>query len=64
MEEILEEACWKGYHKQGMKKMFGKKFIKCKPYWLDSGNNSLLELDGYCKELDLAFEYNGIQLFK
>ena len=29
MEEILGEACWKGYHKQGMKKMFGKKYPNC-----------------------------------
>ena len=28
-EEILGEACWKGYHKQGMKKMFGKKYPNC-----------------------------------
>ena len=26
--QILE-ACWKGYHKQGMKTMFGKKYPNC-----------------------------------
>ena len=27
-EEILE-ACWKGYHKEGMKTMFGKRYPNC-----------------------------------
>ena len=25
----LEEACWKGYHKEGMKTMFGKRYPNC-----------------------------------
>jgi hypothetical protein len=25
----LDEACWKGYHKEGMKKMFGKTYPNC-----------------------------------
>ena len=29
MEEILGEACWKGYHKEGKKKMFGKTYPNC-----------------------------------
>lgn len=32
----------------------GYRFIKCRPKWLDN-----LELDGFCRELKLAFEYNG-----
>jgi len=28
-EEILDEACWKGYHKEGNKKMFGKTYPNC-----------------------------------
>lgn len=37
-------------------KLFNKKFIKIRPKWLDR-----LELDGYCKKLKIAFEYNGPQ---
>jgi len=28
-EEVVDEACWKGYEKKGMKKMFGKKYPNC-----------------------------------
>jgi hypothetical protein len=41
---------------------FKQKFVKCKPNWLkmpDTGYN--LELDGYCEELKLAYEYQGEQ---
>lgn len=37
----------------------GKQFPKMKPKWLQG-----LELDGFCKELSLAFEYNGAQHYK
>ncbi|QQS61536.1 MAG: hypothetical protein IPN70_01215 [Candidatus Moraniibacteriota bacterium] len=47
------------------KKMFEaiskKRFIKTRPKWLMSKSNRPLELDGYCKELNLAFEYQGVQ---
>jgi hypothetical protein len=45
--------------------VFGKKFPKMRPDWLQnpvSGKN--LELDGYCEELGIAFEYNGIQHYQ
>lgn len=29
MEDELDEACWKGYHKEGNKKMFGKTYPNC-----------------------------------
>ena len=28
-QHSLDEACWKGYHKEGMKKMFGKQYPNC-----------------------------------
>lgn len=42
----------------------GKKFIKSRPKWLKSPKNHSIELDGYCSELKLAFEYNGVQHYK
>ena len=29
INESLDEACWKGYHKEGMKTMFGKRYPNC-----------------------------------
>lgn len=37
----------------------GQDFAKCKPKWLEG-----LELDGYCEELGIAFEYNGEQHYR
>ena len=28
-KQSVEEACWKGYHKEGMKTMFGKRYPNC-----------------------------------
>lgn len=42
-----------------IEKSTGKKFVKCRPDWLEG-----LELDGYCDELKMAFEYNGEQHYK
>jgi hypothetical protein len=43
---------------------FGKKFERIRPTWLKNPNTSVnLELDGYCEELKLAFEFHGKQHF-
>lgn len=45
--------------------IFQEQFVKCRPKWLKSEHsNSLLELDGYCEKLLLAFEYNGHQHYR
>lgn len=42
--------------------LFEKKFIKARPKWLVSPlSKKSLELDGFCEELNIAFEYNGQQ---
>ena len=42
--------------------LFNRLFPKTRPAWLiNPGTRRRLELDGYCKELGLAFEYNGEQ---
>jgi hypothetical protein len=45
--------------KEYLTKKTGYLFIRCKPKWLNG-----LYLDGYCKELSLAFEYNGLQHYE
>lgn len=41
--------------------MFGVPFPKVKPRWLLNARGKKMELDGYCEELKLAFEYHGAQ---
>lgn len=42
-------------------RFFGFDFIKVRPQWLKNSKGFLLELDGYCEELKLAFEHQGRQ---
>ena len=44
--------------------LFSKSFYKIRPKWLPGNKRMPLELDGYCQELNLAFEYNGIQHYQ
>jgi hypothetical protein len=44
--------------------IFDKKFPKVRPKWLISESGNRLELDGYCEELKLAFEFNGKQHYE
>jgi hypothetical protein len=44
--------------------LFQKKFPKTRPNWLTTGRNERSELDGYCAQLGLAFEYHGEQHYR
>jgi len=44
--------------------VFGKPFPRTRPDWLTAGRLGRLELDGYCKALLLAFEYQGRQHYE
>lgn len=47
-----------------LEQMFGKPFLKVKPVWLLNDRGKRMELDGYCEELKIAFEYHGIQHYR
>ena len=42
---------------------FGFRFPKKRPLWLKNSAGNTMELDGYCEELNIAFEYQGEQHF-
>lgn len=44
--------------------LFERPFPKSRPQWLRSEAGHLLELDGYCEELEIAFEHHGEQHFR
>lgn len=46
---------------QFFERIFKRSFPKSYPAWLVNENGNQMELDGYNKELGLAFEYQGIQ---
>lgn len=48
-----------------LENIFNKKFPTKRPKWLkDDCDRNPLELDGYCKELKMAFEYDGEMHYK
>lgn len=53
---ISEEIC-----REYFEQLFRKKFPKTRPQWLMGSKGRCLELDGYCEELNLAFEHQGEQ---
>jgi len=44
--------------------LFDAEFLKIKPSWLLSPRGTLLELDGFCETLKLAWEYHGQQHYE
>lgn len=54
-----EEVCRKVFEQ-----IFCKEFINTRPEWMKTDEGQRLELDGYCDELNLAFEYQGRQHFE
>jgi hypothetical protein len=60
--------CSPGLHeslcRHAFETLFNKKFLKFKADWLISEKGYKMEIDGYCPELNIAFEYNGIQHYK
>jgi hypothetical protein len=47
-----------------MERIFNKPFPCVRPQFLKRSNGKCLELDGYNMDLNLAFEYNGVQHYK
>ena len=41
--------------------LFNKPFPKSRPRWLKNSRGNQMELDGYCKDLRIAFEHQGEQ---
>jgi hypothetical protein len=61
---VNEERCRSIFERLLNQKRDGErfKFKKVRPSWLLNHERGFcLELDGYCKQLKLAFEYDGIQ---
>jgi hypothetical protein len=53
-----EEIC-----RTTFEQLFSMPFPKYKPSWLLNSRGNRMEIDGYCKELKIGFEYQGRQHF-
>ena len=53
-----EEIC-----RTTFEQIFGHEFPKKRPKWLRNSRDRQMEIDGYCEELKIGFEYQGIQHF-
>lgn len=58
-ESWIERIC-----REIFEDIFKYKFPRIRPKWLMGPKNRPLELDGYCGELNIAFEYNGPQHYQ
>ena len=56
-ESGISERICRAYFRQ----LFGKPFPKSRPRWLKNLRGNQMELDGYCKDLRIAFEHQGEQ---
>lgn len=54
VEGIGEKIC-RAYFEQ----LFNYRFPKTRPKWMRNSDGNLLELDGYCENIKLAFEHQG-----
>jgi len=62
--EVIDEACWKGYEKKGMKTMFGKKYPNCvkkEETEVKESHKNPDSVKGIAKELDKAVEMHKSQ---
>jgi ribosomal protein S27E len=50
--------------RQYLENLFNEKFPRIRPKWLLSDKNAIMELDGYCEKLNLAFEHQGLQHYE
>jgi hypothetical protein len=58
------QSCGENIVRCYLEAMIGYSFPKSRPKWLKNRNGHGLELDGFCKELNIAFEHNGDQHYK
>jgi hypothetical protein len=58
---VKKESAGERTTRELLETRLGKPFVKVRPDWLRGDKGRNLELDGYCEELNLAFEYNGAQ---
>lgn len=61
---VCAESSGESLTRQLLQGLTGGKFVKSRPPWLVWKTGSCLELDGYCEELSLAFEYQGRQHYE
>ena len=61
---VCKESWGEKLVREYFEKMFQNEFPKCRPKWLLNSSGNRLELDGYCHELNIAFEHQGKHHFQ